>query len=508
MSDVPDKPKSLGDYTHLLRRRWPYLATIIPAALLLSTLVAYLLPPLYRASGTIMLERSSLPEKMVPTIAGQLQSGDLDASQKLELLRRRVMTSQRLTDIADAIDAYPGEPNLGIKQEAARIVEDTSVEPVDPITLEPREYSTAFSIYYDNPDPRVAQDVGERLVELFVAFNKRVRAEQAEEAYRFLQGQAKELEAQMDLMETHLVGFKLKYGDALPDSQARNLAGIDRTQRDLDAIQREILAAEERESLLALQFDALSPSLTATVGDWRAELARLRGELALAEQKYTTEHPDVRRLRRAVADMATQGAASESRQTMSADNPEYLRVRSQLNSVRRELATLRASAARDRASMLEYQQNLATAPNVEREYVQLAREYQNAQNRYADVQEKMKSASLSQGLESEARGERFTLIRNVSVPKKPYWPNRMGIILLGIVLGSGLALLLAVIRDASDPTVRGSEDLEGIFDAPMGGIPVIFNQADRRRRRFLWGSVSAAYLMAVFVVVVVVTGAR
>jgi hypothetical protein len=157
--------------------------------------------------------------------------------------------------------------------------------------------------------------------------------------------------------------------------------------------------------------------------------------------------------------------------------------------------------------MLEYQQNLATAPNVEREYVQLAREYENAQNRYADVQEKMKSASLSQGLESEARGERFTLIRNVSVPKKPYWPNRLGIILLGIVLGSGLAFLLAVVRDASDPTVRGSEDLEGIFDTPMGGIPLILNQADRRRRRLLWGSVSAAYLTAVILVVVVVTGA-
>jgi uncharacterized protein involved in exopolysaccharide biosynthesis len=206
--------------------------------------------------------------------------------------------------------------------------------------------------------------------------------------------------------------------------------------------------------------------------------------------------------------MAAAGAASEAGQTAAADNPDYLRVRSQLNSVRRELSTLRASAARVRASLLEYQQNLATAPNVEREYLQLAREYENAQNRYADVQEKIKAASLSQVLESEARGERFTLIRNVSVPAKPYWPNRLGIILLGIVLGGGLALLMAVVRDASDPTVRGSEDLEGIFDSPMGAIPVILNRTDKRRRRVLWGSLAAAYLVAIVLVGSIVVSAE
>jgi polysaccharide chain length determinant protein (PEP-CTERM system associated) len=507
MTSVPEKTRTLGDYTHLLRRRWPYLVTIIPAALLFSILVAYVLPPIYRASGTIMLERSSLPEKMVPTIAGQLQDADYDASEKLELLRRRVMTSERLVDIAQVIDPYPNEPG-DVVQKAARIAGDTSVEAVDPITLEPRDISTAFSIYYENSSPKRAKEIGTRLVDLFVAFNRRVRAEQAEEAYRFLREQARQLEGTMDDMETRLAAFKAKYGDALPDSLVRNLSGVDRAQDDLDEIQREILAAEGRESLLALEFDSLSPSLTATVGDWRAELARLRGELALAEQKYTPEHPDVRRLRRAVADMAAAGAASEAGQTAAADNPDYLRVRSQLNSVRRELSTLRASAARVRASLLEYQQNLATAPNVEREYLQLAREYENAQNRYADVQEKIKAASLSQVLESEARGERFTLIRNVSVPAKPYWPNRLGIILLGIVLGGGLALLMAVVRDASDPTVRGSEDLEGIFDSPMGAIPVILNRTDKRRRRVLWGSLAAAYLVAIVLVGSIVVSAE
>jgi len=508
MNNPPDNVRSMGDYMRVLQRRWPYLAIIIPAALVIALLLAYLLPPIYRASGTIMLEPSSLPEKMVPTIVGQLQNDDFDASQQLELLRRRVMTSDSLVEIVQAADPYPEEQDMDNAQKALRIAQDTSVEAVDPITLEPREFSTAFSIYYDNADANRAASVADKLLELFVAFNRRVRAEQAEEAYRFLQARAKLLETSMDGMETRLAAFKAKYGDALPDSQTRNLAGMDRTQRDLDAIQREILEAEEREGLLALQFDALSPSLAATVGDWRAELARLRGELALAEQKYTAEHPDVKRLKRAIADMAAQGATSGAAQAAAPDNPEYLRVRSQLNSVRRELAILRGNAARVRGSFSEYQQNIATAPNVEREYSQLAREYENARNRYEDVQEKMKAASLSQVLESEARGERFLQIRDVSVPRKPYSPNRLGIILLGIVLGGGLALLIAIVADASDPTVRSVEDLRGVFETtPIGAIPRILNLDDRRRRRFLWGSVSAAYLAGAVLVAIVIVGA-
>ena len=415
------------------------------------------------------------------------------------------MTKESLIEIAKAVDPYPKERDAGIAQKAALIAANTSVESVDPISLKEKEYSTAFSIYYDNTDPALAATIAEKLVNLFVTFNRRMRAEQANEAYKFLQAQAKQLESSMDGMESQLAAFKAKYGDALPDSQNRNLAGMDRTQRDLDAIEREILAAEEREGLLALQLSSLSPSLTATVGDWRAELARLRGELSLAEQKYTPEHPDVRRLKRAIADMAAQGANSEAAREAAPDNPAYLQVRSQLDSVRRELATLRGNAARIRGDLSEYQRNLATAPNVEREYTQLAREYENAQNRYRDIQEKIKQASLSQVLEQEARGERFTLIRDVSVPNNPYSPNRLGIILIGIVLGGGLALLAAVIVDASDPTVRGTEDLQGIFDAaPIGAIPPILNLIDRRRRNWRWGSVSVAYLVVAIIVTIVV----
>ena len=498
--------RTLDEYGRIVRRRWPWIAVILPTVLVSAILYAYLWPPLYRASGTLMLEPSALPQAMVPTIGGRALSDELEAREQLELLRRRVMSDEALQGIAQRVDPAPRDRSLTLAERAARIKQGTSLEAVDPVTMEPAKHSSAFSVHYDDRDPQVAKAIVDELLQLFVTYNQRMRADRANEAYRFLADRSKEIEAEMATMEVQLATFKARYGDALPDAMDRNQIGVDRVQRDLDVVTQQIVAAQERESLLAVQLESVSPSLATRTGDWRAELSKLRGELAIAEQKYTAEHPDVRRLRRAVAEMAAQGFASDAAVATAADNPEYLRARSQLDGVRRELGTLRVREGRLRGELAGYLRNVATAPTVERDYVRLARAYESAQRRYQDVQDKLKAASLSQGLEEEARGERFTLIREAYTPRQPHSPNRAGVILLGLVLGVLLAVLAAVVVDSGDPTVRGTDDLEATFGRmPMGVVPPIPNPGDLRRKRLYLGSMAGAYGLAVAGIVAAVT---
>ena len=309
--------------------------------------------------------------------------------------------------------------------------------------------------------------------------------------------QAKDIEGTMRDMERQLAQFKGKYGDALPDAQARNLAGVDRVQHDIDSFGEQIRTAEEKESTLALQLSQTSPSLVAAVTDYRTEVAKLKSELAEAEQKYTPEHPDVKRLRRAVADLAAMGAAGDSFRNTKPDNPEYLLISSQLSSVRSDLVALRARAEKARADQAHYDEQINRAPAVEREYTELTRKYQSETARYEDLQTKIKSAALAKTFESEARGERFTLIRSANKPTRPQSPNRLGIILIGLVLGAGLAFGMAALVEASDPSVRGADDVQDIMETnPVGAVPEIRNRKEIRRRRLVFGSVTAAYLAA------------
>ena len=97
-----------------------------------------------------------------------------------------------------------------------------------------------------------------------------------------------------------LAEFKQKHAGALPDSQNMNMNQLERAERELLDYDRRIREAEDQQALLTLQRNETPPSLVAAAGGSRTDLALLTAQLAEARQRYTEEHPDVRRLVRSI----------------------------------------------------------------------------------------------------------------------------------------------------------------------------------------------------------------
>jgi len=78
-----------------------------------------------------------------------------------------------------------------------------------------------------------------------------------------------------------------------------------------------------------------------------------------------------------------------------------------------------------------------------------------------------------------------------------------------IYLWAGLLAFGAVaLAEASDASVRGADDVQSILEtSPLGAVPPIRNREEIRRRRLVFGSVTAAYLTAAVVVVFTVIAA-
>ena len=271
--------------------------------------------------------------------------------------------------------------------------------------------------------------------------------------------------------------------NALPDDQLDNRDSLERTRRDLDSIESQARLAEQREAVLAVQLSQLSATLVGAVSDTRTDLATLRAELAVAQQRYSPDHPDIKRLRRAIETLLAQGATNAA-PAGSADNPEYLQTAAELEAARRDVAALRSQAMRARAQIAGYEQRLRLAPNLEKEYLQLERDRDMAIGQLENARTMMRAAEMAQKLESEQRGERYTLIQRPRVPDSPVSPNRLGIILLGLVLSMAVAFGLVVLLDVVDPTVRTTLDIADLTDLPVvGTIPVMLSPADQKRRR-------------------------
>lgn len=484
---------TFGDYVAIARRRKAVLLICCPLILLVALLVAYKLPAIYRSTGTIMLEASSIPEDLVRSTVGSY------ADEQIELVRRRVMTTDRLQQLVEEVDPYPDRNDLSNREKARLIAENTEIERVDPITLEPMLESTAFSIHYNNPSPELAASVANAIANLFLENSRERRTQNASRTVDFVREQVSLFERQLAEKEAELSEFKRQNAGLLPENQGTNQNLLDRAQRDLPSYDQRIRTTEQSLSQLRVQLSQTPPSLISTAGNWMTDLAELRAQLATARQRYTEEHPTIRRLQRQIETLTAQ-AAARGDVVPEPDNPTYLELEVQIDSATKELAALRSERRDLQGQIDEYTKRIAAAPEVERQYLELTRDYELAQARYRDSSQKLSEAQQAVALETEQRGERFTMIRAPFPTSTPYSPNRLGIILLGIVLAFGGAVGLAAIVEASDSTIRGARDLRDVLGTPpLGAVPAILNRGDRRMQKLRWVAAVGAFAVIALV---------
>jgi uncharacterized protein involved in exopolysaccharide biosynthesis len=489
VSDI-ERESELGSYSALLRRRGVWLITIIPSIVLLSVFLAYALPAQYRSTATLMLEQGSISEDIVKSTVRSY------ADQQIDVIQGRVLTLDAMRELVRRNDPYPEQTDLDVGGKAQRIIKDTSLERVDPVTFEPRDQSTAVSLHYQNPSPQRASVIASELADLFLSYHQRARVDSAHAAVRLIENRASSLTKDLQGIDEEYARLRLAFGGTLPNERGNAEDVRYRAERDLDEQERQLRVAQERESLLRIQLGSTSPNLLVNKGDL-TDLATVKAQLADAQLRYTPDHPDVKRLQRALALLlAQQGPQTGGAPAANADNPEYRRLAGELAAAHTEVSALQAANARSRDMLAHYTANVNPPPVLERQLADLDRRRASLQSQYQEVQEKLKNAQLGTLAEAGEHSEHFSLLQAPFPASTPYSPNRIGVILLGLVLACALAAAAVAIAESADVTVRGARDFIGLRGLPiLGTVPEILLDSDRRRRRLVWGSVAAAYVL-------------
>lgn len=495
---------AVGDYLGAVRRRYIYLVTILPGVLFLCVVAAFAIHPQYQATATILLEPSSVPKDIIETTVISY------SDQQIEIVQGRVMTLDSMLRIVQDTDPYPERKTWGANEKAQRLLDDTSVERVDPVTFKTEAESNAFSLHYNNRNPELAKEIDTRLAQLFLSYNQHRRTEAAGEATGFLQKQSESINQQLRDIDAKLAELRKKYGEALPEFLSRNQGMVEDTQRQVDSLQQQVLTAQEKESVLSVQLSQMSPNLITQSGDL-TDIATVRAKLSEAEQRYTPDHPEVKRLRRALQTLMDESAKSATPAggiAVAANNPQYNLTATQLQAARNELASLKAQSNAMQAKLAQARMWVLSTPASEREFSEIQRRRQVLQNEYQTTQDKLQAANLAQSFESQQGGERFTLLRAPSAPKSPVYPNRVGLILLGFIFGAAMAGIAVAISESTDRNIRTARDVELPDGVPMlASIPFIRNKRDRRGRMLKMGSFVAAYSIALCVAVAVIVSA-
>jgi uncharacterized protein involved in exopolysaccharide biosynthesis len=523
--------------------QWPIFFLVAGILMAGTIALALLLPPTYMSGATILIEQQEIPQELVRSAVTSF------ADQRVQMISQRVMTTQNLLALIERYNLYPdikqNKPREVLLQTMRNDIsmKMISADVIDPRSGRPTQATIAFSVSYKSHSPDLAVKVANDLTSLYLNENLTSRTQMAEQTASFFAEEAARQQARIVELDKKLSDFKQKNQDRLPEDLQLNTQISERTEADLRDAQNRISAIEAQRVLLEAQLSQINPTqqvfsdtgqrvmnaedrlkaLRSQLASYKAryapghpdivntereveglekqvkaddstsDLARqldeAKAQLARAREKYAPEHPDVVRLTRQVDELQKQVAASPgtlAKEKAHADNPAYIQVQGQLDALSVEHESAIKKRDELRAKLDEYERRLAQEPAVERQFRELARDLDSAQLKYQEIRSKQTEVQVSQNLETEHKGERFTMIEPPLPPEKPISPNRFLILAMGFVLSAAAGLGAAMLRDSLDVSVRSVQDVRALLSIPpLAAIPVIVTKAEQKRRRQL-----------------------
>ena len=604
--------RNLRDHLAVLSRRRSMALAVGGALLALAVIVAVALPPVYRSTATILIKEQEIPQELVRSTVTSF------ADERIQVISQQVMTRATLLDMVDKYGLYGKARQRETSEEILdRMRADIKLTPIsadvtDRRTGSPVKSTIAFTLSYDSEVAGNAQKIANELTTLFLNENVKNRQQKAAETTTFLDEELARASEHVSELEKQLSDYKAKNQGRTPDLSQTNEVSSERSYDDAQRIERELVFMSDRKASLQRQLAQTKPNLavqgtSGTIPDPQDRLVALQSELAGLVGTYSEEHPDVKRLRREIANLKAQtglqddmadreakleelraqisvlkqkygddypdlvrlhrtyaalesavkadgGAAAREAKLRDLqaqlaelrrkypqgnpevtrlestyavlegavkagasggtaaprkdlglvkrkpDNPVWLNLQDELDTATAQLQSMEAERVAVRARLDKFDARVSGSPEAEREFLELARDLDTSRARFRELREKQMQAQVAEQLERERKAERFTLIEPPVFPEKPFRPNRLLILLVGMTLALLGGIGAPLVRESFDRSVHSVRDAVRALQVPVLAVlplPIDPARVRRRKLRVRWAMVAAVALAAI-----------
>ncbi len=529
--------KTAGDYLSIAWRRKFYLLIPFVLVMIITTALAFLLPPVYKSTGTILIESQQIPQELIQSTVTSF------ADERIQIINQRIMTSQQLFSIIKKFNLYENEISTRAHSEILEDMRDrVSIDRVSANVRNSRNRASAliaFTVSFESEEAATTQKVANELVTLFLDENIKTRTARAEETSDFLKKESERLGGEIETMGERIATYKQENEGSLPESLSLNLERVIALKTALLKSESDLDALRERKNLLQIDLDTLRLntdgglseekqqqkqelkalqneyiSLAARYGSGHPDVKAIKRQIAAFEseygdlgdiselkeqqrevkkeklelaRKYSSDHPDVKRLGRKLDGIETMIAEfdqSGNEAGTSDVNPQVLQLETRIKSINSSITRLKKSRLEVGGQIKVLDARISRIPQVERELEALERDYENTKRKYQEMKAKQSQAELAKNLEEEQKGERFTLLEPPLFPDRPVKPNRPKIFMLGIILSLISGIAVSGLAELQDGSIRGARALAKLTGmTPLATIPYISLDKDEARNK-------------------------
>lgn len=372
------------------------------------------------------------------------------------------------------------------------------------IKLVPQTHNL-FTISYRNTSPKLAYDVVQQFLTIFIESKAGTNRTDMENARQFLEQQITQYEQKLRLAESKRAEFRTKYLDLLP-SDASGVSRLEAARNTLSQLDQRMKDATLRHDMLKQQLestqevfetDAPAPSGRGGANPAVAEAERRLRELRL---KFTEQHPDVVAARNLLESLKANPppaepsgrAAAPAARGRGVSNPVYEQLKLQLFENEGVIASLQRQVTDETKERDRLASIARGAPGLVAEYTDLNRDYDVLRKNHEELIARRESMRISSAADTDAEKVKLEVVDPPQVPQIPVAPKRVlldtAVLALGIAGGIGAALMLLQF----DSSFQTSDELRKLDLPVAGSISLIAAVVPLHRRLLGVGSFAMA----------------
>ncbi len=443
----------------------------------------------YESTARLFVDADAV---LTPLLRGL--AADSAPTTQLEILQRTLLSRPNMEKLVSKTDL---DLSLNSPSDRERLLTRLAMD----IKVNPQT-KNLFTITYRDKSPKLAHDVVQTLLTIFVESATGGSRSDMENARRFLERQIQSYEQQLRAAEKRRADFRARYIEILPADNNPNVpalegarsaaAALEGRLQDLlisrDALKQEV---ENTPPMLVVESGGLTGLSPLSGPVAKSKIQEAEDQLRLLLLKDTEAHPDVIAQRKliesfknapkegpsaaetAAKDAAGREAAAANTIKRSVPNQVYDQLKVKLIEADTAIITLQrqrddAVRYRDRLEKVQREQ-----PGLIAEYQNMDRDYNVLRRNYDELLGRLQSANIAQAADTQADKVKLQVIDPPEIPRLPVTPNRMLLVTGVLIAGLGGGLGVTVLFGQLDRSFSTVDDLRKLGLPVLGGISVL-----------------------------------
>ncbi|TWT21076.1 polysaccharide biosynthesis tyrosine autokinase [Luteimonas marina] len=487
-----DEIDLLAYWRILVKRKWLVLG-VLGTVVALALVVTLLMPPIYRATAVLQIDRESVQILQVEGVGNAEAAAPDFLTTQYELLKSRALAERVANELnidgatVERLDSTTwwqratGALRPQASEQADQADTDEAIEGGDAaadeivglgqavgivrrgLTVEPVRNSRLVRVHFDSTLPAFSARVVNAVADGFIAHAIERKFDASSYASKYIEEQLALAKGRLEESERALVAFATKEnivtsGEGSQSLESQNLGALNAA---LATAQDDRIRAQAAWSQVAggghLPAGAISNSILNTLQQQRATLnAQYQQQL----KTFKPEYPSMLALKGQIDEVDRQ-IAQERSAVRSSIKAEYDAAQARENMLVAQLNSLRTKTL--------------DVDNRSIDYNILRREADTNRQLYDSLLQRYKEVGVAAG--AGVGTNNISIVDRAVLPTGRFKPNLPLNLAIGVMLGLMLGVLIAFVLEFLDDTLKGPEDIEQHLRlAVLGIIPHLRKQ--------------------------------